>query len=88
MPCGISTPLAPGWLGTLCKCFWISVVRNQSLIGSLPFKRWSFETTRYFGADHLRVKETRVVYLRPSDRILDAVSYDSDSSDCGSDSEY
>lgn len=51
------------------------------MIGNLV---WSFETTRYFGADHLRVKETRVVYLRPSNRIL---SEDSDCSDSGSDSE-
>jgi hypothetical protein len=26
---------------------------------------WSFETQRYFGAEHLEVKRTRVVVLRP-----------------------
>ncbi|KAF6757194.1 isoprenoid synthase domain-containing protein [Ephemerocybe angulata] len=51
------------------------------MIGNLV---WSFETTRYFGADHLRVKETRIVHLRPCDMIL---ADDSDCSDSGSDSE-
>ncbi|KAJ2922852.1 hypothetical protein H1R20_g14238, partial [Candolleomyces eurysporus] len=51
------------------------------MVGNLV---WSFETTRYFGADHLRVLESRVVYLRPRDRFL---VEDGDSSDTASDSE-
>ena len=32
------------------------------VIGNLE---WSFKTNRYFGAEHMRVKETLVVVLRP-----------------------
>lgn len=37
---------------------------------------WSFETQRYFGAEHLRIKETLLVTLRPREFPLDS---DSDS---------
>lgn len=32
------------------------------VIGNLE---WSFETVRYFGPEHARIKDTRVVILRP-----------------------
>ncbi|EAU85540.1 hypothetical protein CC1G_06441 [Coprinopsis cinerea okayama7 len=48
------------------------------MVGNLV---WSFESQRYFGAQHERVKATHVVHLRPSS-VLEA-SCDSDSdSDC------
>lgn len=37
---------------------------------------WSFETQRYFGAEHLRIKETLLVTLRPRELPFDS---DSDS---------
>jgi hypothetical protein len=35
------------------------------VIGNLE---WSFETQRYFGADHWKIKSTRLVTLRPCRR--------------------
>ncbi|KAJ3515769.1 hypothetical protein NMY22_g14362 [Coprinellus aureogranulatus] len=46
---------------------------------------WSFETPRYFGADHQQVKETLVVNLRLPERVLDLVTDGSDDSGFESD---
>lgn len=34
------------------------------VIGNLE---WSFESQRYFGSEHMRVKDTRVIILSPAD---------------------
>ncbi|TFK27160.1 terpenoid synthase [Coprinopsis marcescibilis] len=46
------------------------------VIGNLA---WSFETQRYFGANHERVKETGVVHLRLPSRFLEDSCSDSES---------
>ncbi|KAJ7593438.1 isoprenoid synthase domain-containing protein [Mycena floridula] len=41
---------------------------------------WSFETNRYFGSDHQKIKATRLVTLRPRGQPEDFVDADSDDS--------